>query len=621
MDARSIIDSIVSDPRVQGSRRFEGGYFATREYGEEPILKTGAQMMGGRQAASPAAPASRGSYPAPVPARPAPVAPARPIQPPYQQPYPASRAQSSHPEPPEEPLPERYRAVKEVPYRLGASRYSAWVRFREQAFLMADFEDDAPYYGPFERYFPTYSAMENRQLRGYVTWRTGVRHGVFDRAPLSFKFVYVYELLMGAGVDSAEDGFQKLLELWREYRDDEPDLDRYLKLWLWDYAAWYGVDPAVVGRDPALRADVDRDLRLLAVRDGSASDARGLTLALSDLSSYRVRASKFYREHPDDMAEVTAAVWGSLGEHYRKRRKTGLFESMFGTPFSLPYEMFRSAVFVGERGGHPDAVYEVDPLRRYVCRGGQWTYEGYSTPRDGVSELGAVLKGVDARMRALYGFEPPLKDPKTPKYLAAIIDRHANALLERRRDEESRRISIDLSKLGAIRARSEETCESLLVDEEREGYEGAPELAVGCQTPAMRTAVPDAAVPVAVEEPAVAAEPELATELVPEPPAAATPAPAPVAPVAPVAPATSTPVAAGPFGLTSVEVEFLRRLLEGEGYDDLFDAPGARMSLDMLVDGVNEKLFDLLGDTAVEFDGGVPSVVEDYRDDVRGAVL
>ncbi len=38
----------------------------------------------------------------------------------------------------------------------------------------------------------------------------------------------------------------------------------------------------------------------------------------------------------------------------------------------------------------------------------------------------------------------------------------------------------------------------------------------------------------------------------------------------------------------------------------------------MLVDAVNEKLYDLLGDTALEFDGGAPVLIEDYREDVEG---
>ena len=41
----------------------------------------------------------------------------------------------------------------------------------------------------------------------------------------------------------------------------------------------------------------------------------------------------------------------------------------------------------------------------------------------------------------------------------------------------------------------------------------------------------------------------------------------------------------------------------------------------MLVDNINEKLFDLIGDTALEFDmSGRPTIIEDYLEDVRGAV-
>ena len=59
------------------------------------------------------------------------------------------------------------------------------------------------------------------------------------------------------------------------------------------------------------------------------------------------------------------------------------------------------------------------------------------------------------------------------------------------------------------------------------------------------------------------------------------------------------------------------RLLDGQPTDDLLS--GA-LTAELLVDAVNEKLFDLLGDTAVEFVGAQPSIVEDYWDDVKGAV-
>ena len=40
-----------------------------------------------------------------------------------------------------------------------------------------------------------------------------------------------------------------------------------------------------------------------------------------------------------------------------------------------------------------------------------------------------------------------------------------------------------------------------------------------------------------------------------------------------------------------------------------------------MVDAINEKLFDLVGDTVVEFSaGGAPELIEDYADDVREAL-
>ena len=38
----------------------------------------------------------------------------------------------------------------------------------------------------------------------------------------------------------------------------------------------------------------------------------------------------------------------------------------------------------------------------------------------------------------------------------------------------------------------------------------------------------------------------------------------------------------------------------------------------MLVDSINEKLFDLVGDTVLEFGGAGPTLVEDYEQDLRG---
>ena len=58
----------------------------------------------------------------------------------------------------------------------------------------------------------------------------------------------------------------------------------------------------------------------------------------------------------------------------------------------------------------------------------------------------------------------------------------------------------------------------------------------------------------------------------------------------------------------------LRALLEGR------EATAAGTSLDMLVDSINEALFDEIGDTVIEFGESGPRLIEDYREDVEGLI-
>ena len=68
------------------------------------------------------------------------------------------------------------------------------------------------------------------------------------------------------------------------------------------------------------------------------------------------------------------------------------------------------------------------------------------------------------------------------------------------------------------------------------------------------------------------------------------------------------------LGLTAEELSLLHDLLGGR--------PPSAAGTDLLVDSINEKLFDLLGDTAVEFDAdGRPALVEDYVEDISDALL
>lgn len=594
---QQIIDRILASPRARANSAFAGRTFA-----DEPIIRRGSQMAG----------------------------------------YLPKRCQEM-------------RALASSPEL--RTKPEACV-FYHQARLMEDYTDDVPYHGYFEQYFPTYQAMSDRQLRGYFTWRTAVRAGVMEEAPLSFAFVHLYELLMGVGTTPGEQAFHDIEHFWQSLRGHAPQLDRHVRLWLRDYVVYHGLDPRLV----APYVDLEFDQGLIAMRDGIAAwEGRqtpprlstpasliapgGVAPALPNpappaqdasarrrrkrgaragdgadnpaeerlfssfdvLSSYRPRVSRLYRDRPETLRHVCCSVVVQLAHHYDAHRKSGLMESLFGSPLAMPYGMFYSAVFWSEEP-HPDTTYELDAINRYTCARGRWYWEGYHGSHTKSTKLGAVLRATDQHLRAAIGYEHPLMEKTVPKYLAKIIDREIEARLDWEREQEARVIHVDLSQLAGIRAAASLTQEALLVDEEREEGPAAGETDEGKAEGAFETAAGHAGATVT----------EQATLDLDTPPHV-TPGPSTQTSQGTLEPPTQTPQAevgaSAPLGLTPDELSLLRSLLVGK---PAHAAQGT--SMDMLVDGINEKLFDLLGDTALEFDDAELRLVEDYVEDVRAAL-
>lgn len=612
---QQIIDRILASPRARANSAFAGRTFA-----DEPIIRRGSQMAG----------------------------------------YLPKRCQEM-------------RALASSPEL--RTKPEACV-FYHQARLMEDYTDDVPYHGYFEQYFPTYQAMSDRQLRGYFTWRTAVRAGVMEEAPLSFAFVHLYELLIGVGTTPGEQGFHDIEHFWQSLRGHAPQLDRHVRLWLRDYVVYHGLDPRLV----APYVDLEFDQGLIAMRDGIAAwEGRqvpprfstpasliapgGVAPALPNpappaqdasarrrrkrgaragdgadnpaeerlfssfdvLSSYRPRVSRLYRDRPETLRHVCCSVVVQLARHYDAHRKSGLMESLFGSPLAMPYGMFYSAVFWSEQP-HPDATYELDAINRYTCARGRWYWEGYHGSHTKSTKLGAVLRATDQRLRAAIGYEHPLMEKTVPKYLAKIIDREIEARLAWEREQEARVIHVDLSQLAGIRAAASLTQEALLVDEEREERPAAGEASEGVPVSSSKDVESSGAADEGEAEGASEAAAGHARAMVTEQATLdldtlphVTPGPPTRASQGTLEPPTQTPQAevgvSASLGLTPDELSLLRSLLAGK---PAHTAKGT--SMDMLVDGINEKLFDLLGDTALEFDGTEPQLVEDYVEDVRAAL-
>ena len=330
--------------------------------------------------------------------------------------------------------------------------------------------------------------------------------------------------------------------------------------------------------------------------------------AINALSTYNLNNSRLDRSHHRDLRHVACAVYVRMARYYDTHRKTGIVASLFGEETAMPYTMFASAVFFAPER-HEDCEYRLDPIHIYRCQNGFWECMRIHGSRQKSSKLGEMMRACDQRLRLALDPVHPLKEEKIPKYLAKIIDDEIVAWLSWDAAHQPVKIDIDLSQLGHIRSAAAQTREALLIDEEREddALEDAEEVDSGQPEaePAANMVIEPVATAIRQDE---ADEPTIPTEQ--------------FGVVAPLLAPAPTPATAVPANTTSALApaaeDYLRALLEQNAAQAASAVEKSGQSEDMLVDSINEALFDLMGDTVIEFGAAGPQIIEDYEADVRG---
>lgn len=325
--------------------------------------------------------------------------------------------------------------------------------------------------------------------------------------------------------------------------------------------------------------------------------------AIDALSTYNLNNSRLDRSHHRDLRHVACAVYVRMARYYDTHRKTGIVASLFGEETAMPYTMFASAVFFAPER-HEDCEYRLDPIHIYRCQNGFWECMRIHGSRQKSSKLGEMMRACDQRLRLALDPGHPLKEEKVPKYLAKIIDDEITAWLSWDAAHQPVKIDIDLSQLGHIRSAAAQTREALLIDEEREdGTFADAEVAVAERRKAEPVADTIAEPVATAMQQDEASEPTISTEQFDV--------------VAPLLASAPTPAAAA-SALDPAADAYLRALLEQNAAQTASAVAQSGKSEDMLVDSINEALFDLVGDTVIEFGSAGPQIIEDYEADVRG---
>ena len=434
--------------------------------------------------------------------------------------------------------------------------------FYRQAVFMKDYQDDYPWQGDFFHYFSTYRDLNTPQLRGYFSWRTKIRKGIFEPIPLSAAYIYIYELLNGIGADSGEDRLAKIRNFVNQSVKAgifSPSDFRTVEDWIPALGILLGLSPEIIAKyadDSFLKRDAVLE-KLMKPRE--YSDAEVLE-ALKFVAGKKLDKSPVLNHERG--AFLFAEAW-RIGTETAFDSGNTLFALCFGARGTTRWYPLINAVYYEEHAPE-DRDYVLNSLHSLHCRNGIWTQEGYDPRNEQKSLLAAFLHEADCRFRRYLKTGRYLQEKEADAWalpiINAAIQTDRKAVLEASRPK----ITIDLSGLEKIRSDALTTQNSLLTETET-----MPDLPIE----APHTEEPD--VPERIEEP------ELNTAL----------------------------------PLDPVYVKILRKLLRDEPVQDMIREQHLMPAL--IADTVNELFYDEIGDTVLLCEDDRLAVVDDYREDIK----
>lgn len=456
-------------------------------------------------------------------------------------------------------VPDRIRKMLEIyDYSILPSRGRA-KNFYQQARMMADYDDDYPEFFAFKRFYPTYHDMNTGQLRSYFTWRSKIRQHVFEKTSTSYAFVYIYELLNNIGVDDAQDGYEKLLEFEEKYvRQFDISIDVYLQDWLKDYVLYYDLDEKIIKQRFASEIKRDHDYEVL--HHPEKFTAQGLAAVFAKKTTYW-NSSKVINKNEKLFVQLLRYVWLELLD--AKKYGIAYYSAFVGKPDIIEKPIFAGSVFYLRKQQVAD--HQIDAVRKYHFYQGKWQIHcDQQISRQRVN-LNNFLHELDRVARTEFKLGRSIK----PRFIDQAVLKAIDAGIAEYRIQEKKaqidQIKIDFSDLDQIRANASKTRDSLLTDEEKQLEQAEAQEEVEKQ-------------------------------------------------------ADETVKVDNDYGLDENEMFFLTALLMQQPWQTYLKQHHLMASI--LMDNINEKLFDEFGDVVLENnEQDQPQVITDYVDDLKDMFL
>ena len=452
--------------------------------------------------------------------------------------------------------------------------------FYEQGMFMKDVEDDYEGIAPFEAHFPYYQRMGVEQLRTYFTWRTKVREGRIDPIPVSYGFLYIYELLNQIGVDNPGEGLKRLLVFWQEFRKIDPILDKYMFQWLKDYHIYYPVSQTF-----SEFAAWQHLIMNYPTVFGYGSDEEVSFELFSGISKYKIQESIFYTEENKELIhKCFHYILESFRSAFEKENKCFEDVIFYSQASPLSWSPFRRALFYpAQEQSSRQVVISVREV--YTCNEEGWQYRGVMLSEQGRRLLGYILREMESSLRNVTKFKHKLTaNPEvcSERNLALLTEMGIEfpetiqeLVKEFYRIFTHKEVKVDVGNLQEIRKQALQTQEKLIVPEEGIHQSRLLSFTENGNREETQTKLQVEG----QEESQQDVENDPWSKLI--------------------------------TSLTTTEQEALKLIIQGQPIHSFVVEKG--IMLEVLIDDINQKAMDYVGDTLLEVDDTV-TIYDEYKD-------
>lgn len=269
---------------------------------------------------------------------------------------------------------------------------------------------------PFSKSHPTYADMTPDQQRWYFYWRGQARSGNWLSTELGYLFIYFYEMINIIGFDSPLAAYEQMIAAWKAFRTNHMKFDAELVKWIADFSAyhklpetplhWYGraLESGAQISDPILQFEAIR-----AVYNAAADRQHVLPRLLYLLADYDPDDSKFYQQENRDGSVDRAFVKSvaAVDSYLRRTQQRGLLD----LPQKAKPNLIRRKPFHGVPNEYPDSIITIASL---------------TADSDSLANLALQLQGIykytENKLRAQIKFKGKMRTADLPTEWEKPID-------------------------------------------------------------------------------------------------------------------------------------------------------------------------------------------------------